>query len=115
MLNYVFSSWIAFFMFGMFNAAFVMAWVTMSISAIGVMIPTPGGIGSYHTITKAILAGLYQLSVSAAIAYALVSHAISYTLAVLLAIVYFFLFRKRYGTPRDMHLFTNDEATSSEQ
>ncbi len=68
---------------------FYMAWVVMSIGAIGVMIPTPGGIGSYHTITKSILVLLYGIDPVKALAYATLTHAISFIIQIILAVAAF--------------------------
>lgn len=100
MLNYGFTSYLGFYMVGMdkiMNCSFSMAWIVMSISAIGVMIPTPGGIGSYHTITKAVLVMLYAAEAYSGILYAFLTHAISYVASILIGLAYFFSFRKRYG------------------
>ncbi|MBN1300979.1 MAG: flippase-like domain-containing protein [Melioribacteraceae bacterium] len=80
MLIYGFTSYIAFFMLRMNEIAdvnFSMAWVVMTISAFGIIIPTPGGTGSYHLIVKTVLVSLYGFSEEIGIAYALVTHAIS--------------------------------------
>jgi len=37
-----------------------MAWIVMTISAFGVIIPTPGATGSYHLIVISVLVGLYN-------------------------------------------------------
>jgi uncharacterized protein (TIRG00374 family) len=95
MLNYALSSLIGFQMLNLPINDFSGAWIFMSISAIGVMIPTPGGIGSYHTITKAALTTLFKIPTPVAVAYAVVSHGISYLLTTIISILYFFLFRKR--------------------
>ncbi len=73
MLNYGLNTYLGFYMLGMQNGSISdlgMAWVTMSISAIGVMIPTPGGLGSYHSITKAVLQKLYGFGETISISYA---------------------------------------------
>lgn len=103
MLNYAFTSYLGFYMVGMekvFTADFAAAWVVMSISAIGVMIPTPGGIGSYHTITKAVLVMLYGAGTYISVLYAFLTHAISYAASIILGLGYFFVFRKRFGALR---------------
>ena len=110
-LNYALTSLIGFYMIGIQNimpATFAMAWITMSISSIGVLIPTPGGIGSYHTITKAILVTLFGISTYVSIAYAVLSHGISYVLSIIFAVIYFFAFRKRYGKIENNSLFNED-------
>jgi uncharacterized protein (TIRG00374 family) len=111
MLNYALSTYIGFMMVGMLNISFPMAWVTMSISAIGVMIPTPGGIGSYHTITRSILTNLYSYSGNISVTYAFLSHAVGYLGNIIIAIVYIFAFRKRFGDIDFSSLLRNERDT----
>lgn len=47
----------------------------MSIGSLGIVAPVPGGIGTYHFITKAILVELYDVLPTAAASYATLSHA----------------------------------------
>lgn len=109
MLNYALSTYIGFMMIGMINISFPMAWVTMSISAIGVMIPTPGGLGSYHTITRSILSNVYSYSTYISITYAFLSHAVGYLGNTIIAIIYIFAFRKRFGDIDFSSLLRNEK------
>lgn len=104
MLNYAFNSFVGFYIVGIqysITVTFAMAWVTMSISSVGMIIPTPGGIGSYHAITQMILVTLFHLGKVVSTAYAVISHGISYMLSIFFAVLYFFLFRKKYGASLD--------------
>jgi hypothetical protein len=78
------------------NVDFASAWIIMSLSSIGVMIPTPGGIGSYHTITKSVLVSLFGFSIAISAAYAILTHGISYIVHIIMAVFFFFLFKKRF-------------------
>lgn len=80
MLLYGFNSYIGFFALGMEDQPinFGMAWIVMSISSIGVMIPTPGGTGSYHTIAKSVLVLLFGFADTISLAYAFLMHIVSY-------------------------------------
>ena len=112
MLNYALSTLIGFYMLGIpseFVVNYGVAWVTMSISAIGVMIPTPGGLGSYHTITKSVLHDMYNLSNSYGISYALVTHGIGYFFNILIAAGYLIAFRKKYGGLKLTKMFSEAE------
>ncbi|MDP6041301.1 MAG: lysylphosphatidylglycerol synthase domain-containing protein, partial [Candidatus Latescibacteria bacterium] len=60
------------------------ALVVMTIATIGVILPTPGGTGTYHLFCRQALVQLYGVPVSEAMAFATVAHA--------LAIVAFLLF-----------------------
>ncbi len=72
--------------------SFKIGWVVMSISAIGVVIPTPGNTGSYHTLAKSTLVYVYGFDEAISAAYAFSTHIISYFLMIFSAlIIYFFL------------------------
>ncbi|MFP4227556.1 MAG: lysylphosphatidylglycerol synthase transmembrane domain-containing protein [Salinivenus sp.] len=50
------------------------AWALMAIGALGLLVPTPGGIGSYHYITEQALVHLYDVPSEAALTYAVLAH-----------------------------------------
>jgi uncharacterized membrane protein YbhN (UPF0104 family) len=75
--------------------SFTMGWVLMSISSIGVIIPTPGSTGSYHTLAKSTLVLLYGFGETISAAYAFLTHIISYFLFILTALVIYFLFNNK--------------------
>lgn len=80
---YALNSYFGFFMLDMQtygNVDFAMAWVFMTISAYGVIIPTPGGTGSYHIISIFVLTQLYNFEYELSAAYALLTHFISYVI-----------------------------------
>ena len=68
-----------------------MGWVLMTIAAFGIVLPTPGGTGSYHIITKLTLVGLYGFSENISLAYAFLTHIIAYVLFVASTIMVVFL------------------------
>ncbi len=70
---------------------FAMAWVVSALCSFGVIIPTPGGTGSYHAISIFILVELYSFGKEAAAAYAILTHFISYIVFIGLAL-FFFIF-----------------------
>lgn len=72
-----------------------MGWVLMSISSIGVIIPTPGSTGSYHTLAKSTLVLLYGFGETVSAAYAFLTHIISYILFILTSVIIYFLFYKK--------------------
>ncbi len=82
------------------------AWILLSISSISMMIPTPGGIGAYHAITKSVLVLLFGFQGSHAIAYATLNHGVSYILHILVTIGFFIYFRNRYEGFRVSSLLT---------
>lgn len=81
LLLYALNTYVGFYMLDMDKLAdvnFAMAWVVMTISSYGVMLPTPGGTGSYHIITIFVLSQLYNFNNEVSAAYALLTHFISY-------------------------------------
>ena len=99
MLVYALNSYLGFFTLGMQNMGipvnFKLAWVLMSISAIGAVIPTPGGTGSYHTLAKSVLV-FFGFGLNISLAYAFLTHIISFFLIIFLALVSFFLLNKQH-------------------
>ena len=78
---YALNSYVGFYMIGMEklnHIDFSMAWVFMAITAFSVLIPTPGGTGSYHLISIFVLSQLYNFSYEVSAAYAILSHFIQY-------------------------------------
>jgi glycosyltransferase 2 family protein len=99
MLLYALSSYIGFFTIGMEKihpVNFSMAWVLMSISAIGVVIPTPGATGSYHALAKSTLVLLFGFGESISLAYAILTHIISYLLFIITSLLFFFIINRQH-------------------
>lgn len=74
---YGFMAWLPFILLGQhveFGIGPVAAWGLMLIGAFGVIIPSPGGIGTYHFITIQSLALLFSMPQSEAATYALLTH-----------------------------------------
>jgi len=95
---YAATSYVGLLMLNMQNikpVSFTMGWVLMSISSIGVIIPTPGSTGSYHTLAKSTLVLLYGFGETISAAYAFLTHIISYFLFILTALVIYFLFNNK--------------------
>ena len=99
MMVYALNAYIGFLTLGMQNiqhVSYSMAWVLMSISAIGVVIPTPGAIGSYEALTKAALVLLFGFGESISLAYAILTHVLSYFLFIFTALFFFFVLNKQH-------------------
>ena len=64
-------------------AFFVLTWAIL-----GLFIPTPGGVGGYHTAVAYSLVGFYGVSKNTAAAFALVSHALSFVPITLVGLVF---------------------------
>jgi len=96
---YALGSYIGFFIIGLQDIKEVnyqMGWIVMSISAIGIVIPTPGGTGSYHTLAKSTLVLLFGFGEAVSLAYAFITHIISYFFAIFLSIIIFFMLNKQH-------------------
>ncbi|HSD64190.1 MAG TPA: lysylphosphatidylglycerol synthase transmembrane domain-containing protein [Ignavibacteriaceae bacterium] len=94
MLLYALNAYVGMIMIGLPNINFATAWVVMSISAIGVVIPTPGGTGSYHALAKSALVLLYGYGEVISLAYAFLTHIISYFLFIISALIIFFVLNR---------------------
>ncbi|OIP55376.1 MAG: hypothetical protein AUK34_13385 [Ignavibacteria bacterium CG2_30_36_16] len=99
MLVYAFNAYLGFFIIGMqdvYQVNYKMAWVLMSISAIGIAIPTPGGTGSYHTLAKSALVLLFGFGEEISLAYAFVTHIVNYILCIVSALLIFFVLNRQH-------------------
>ena len=97
MMIYALNAYVGFYILGMQNirhVTYAMAWVLMSISAIGVVIPTPGAIGSYEALSKAALVLLFGFGESISLAYAIITHLVSYFLFIFSGLLSFFLLNR---------------------
>lgn len=75
---YLLMAHLPFVMLGMtdaFGLTLLDSWAIMLLGAIGMSIPSPGGVGSYHYITIQTLVHLYGVDADAAATYAVLSHA----------------------------------------
>lgn len=99
MMLYAFASYIGFFTVGMNYikpVTYEMAWVLMSISGIGVLIPTPNGTGSYHTLIKTALVLLFGFSEVMGLSYAFITHFISYVVFIFAGLISFLVLNKQH-------------------
>jgi hypothetical protein len=90
MILYGFTGYLGFFVLNLhevYNVTFSMAWVVMTLSAFGIVIPTPGGTGSYHFIAISSLVTLYGFTEEYASAYALFNHTTASVVFIFLTIV----------------------------
>jgi glycosyltransferase 2 family protein len=78
------------------NVTFAMGWIVMSISSIGVVIPTPGATGSYHALAKSTLVLLFGFGETISAAYAFLTHIISYFLFIIVALIMYFVLNKQH-------------------
>lgn len=60
---------------GTYGLGLLDAWALMTVGAVGMALPSPGGTGSYHWVTVQTLVLLFGVATATAAAYALLSHA----------------------------------------
>ncbi len=99
MIVYAGNAYVGFYILGMENSgetSFSVAWILMSISAIGVVIPTPGATGSYHLLTTKVLVLLFGFSQEISAAYAVITHAISYVIFISTSVISFFVLNSNH-------------------
>jgi uncharacterized protein (TIRG00374 family) len=97
---YALNTYVGFYMLGMEKMGdvnFAMSWVFMAISAYGVLIPTPGGTGSYHIISIFVLSELYNFGAEISAAYAILSHFIQYIVFILSTFLFVYYINKKRG------------------
>lgn len=96
--TYAFGSYAGMLMLDMQNIqpiTFGMGWIIMSISSIGVIIPTPGSTGSYHTLAKSTLVLIFGFGETISVAYAFLTHIIGYILFIVIALIMYFVVNKQ--------------------
>lgn len=97
MCVYAYTSYLGFYVLGMQNIkdiSFAMAWIVMSISAFGVVIPTPGSTGSYHAFVMAVLIQILAFNNEISGAYALFTHLVSYFSFILSTLFFVFIINR---------------------
>jgi len=99
LLVYGFTAFLGFYILEMqeiMRVNYTMGWVLMSISAIGVVIPTPGATGSYHALAKSTLVLLFGFGETVSAAYAFLTHIIAYFIFIFSALIMFFILNKHH-------------------
>ncbi len=95
---YGLTAWLPFALFGTaapYAISLSDAWCIMLIGALGMVVPTPGGAGSYHYVTVQALTLLYGLSQVDAQVYAVFSHGAQLVLYTLVGAVCFVVLVRR--------------------
>ena len=93
---YILMTYVALFAFGLGSLGPRAAVVLLTISSIGVAIPTPGSTGSYHAFTSQALIRLYAVDPSVALGFATVTHAVGFIGVTLVGAYYFIRDRMAY-------------------
>jgi uncharacterized protein (TIRG00374 family) len=68
---------------------FLAALVILAISTIGLVLPTPGGIGAYHYFVILTLLRIYKVPNEVAVGYAVITHATAYFSVTIVGLIYF--------------------------
>ena len=100
-MGYMLITWLSFAAFGFheapWNLGLEAALVVMAISSVGVVVPSPGGIGSYHFFYGNSLIRLFATPAAAAMACATVVHAVSNLTYFVIGAPALYLQRRRHG------------------
>ena len=75
-------------MAGLYDLGLIDGWSLMLIGALGLVVPSPGGLGSYHYVTILALVHLYSVPEAPAATYAVLTHAAQLVMYTLLGAVF---------------------------
>jgi uncharacterized protein (TIRG00374 family) len=92
-VSYIVLLYIPFFIYGFpeqNNLNFGSAAVLQVASGLAFALPTPSGIGSYHSFTSFVLTRLYSVDAMQALSYAVYTHAVGFLTTTVLGLYYFF-------------------------
>ena len=116
---YALMLYLPFFAFRMdeqYSLNFVAAVVTMVISAIGFIIPSPGATGSYHWIARETLVRLFGVDVEVALSYATVTHLLGFVSVTIVGLLYFLRDNLKFSEAiRDSEVGTTEVALVPEE
>lgn len=74
-----------------YDIVFIDAWSIMILGAIGIAIPSPGGTGSYHYITKLALVSLFLVDDATALTYAVLAHGVHLVIYIATGVIALFI------------------------
>lgn len=114
-LCYLLAAYIPFLMFGLteiYDISLLDAWSIMLLGAIGVAIPSPGGVGSFHYITIQTLVLLYGVDQASAAAYAVFVHGGQLVLYVIVGALCLLLQGSSFGALRSATQVAQAQSTS---
>jgi uncharacterized protein (TIRG00374 family) len=93
---YALGAYIGLFMLNMqeiMSVNFTHGWIIMSITTLGVLIPTPGSTGGYHAFCKSVLTMILGFAVEISLAYALLTHFLSTVPFLFVSVILFFVYQ----------------------
>lgn len=83
-----FGFWIALLGFGFSEVPFHHTFFLLAVVALGVVVPTPAGTGTYHAAVIVVASGLWGLSYNDVVSYAITNHLITFVPVVIFGIYY---------------------------
>ncbi len=99
---YIIPMWMTFYAFGFESSLhldFGDATFLFIIGTIAFIIPTPGGVGLFHTLVTGAMIKLYRMDGAEALAYATITHGVGYLVTLLVGGVYFIIENKGHHLP----------------
>lgn len=90
--TYIVTSLLPFYAFGfveLYGFGWEQAFVITVIGAVGVALPSPGGVGTYHYMVQTGLVVLYSVPVVSALSYATISHFVNILCLIVISILLF--------------------------
>lgn len=93
-ISYIVLLYIPFFIYGFpeyNNLNFGSAAVLQVASGLAFALPTPSGIGSYHSFTSFVLTQMFSIDAIQALSYAVYTHAVGFLTTTILGLYYFFV------------------------
>jgi len=105
-IGYILMVYIPFWMFNLqltYNLNILDAIAIMTIASIGIVLPSPGGVGTYHYFVKQALLFLSAVPAAIGLAFGLVTHAVMMISVVIITLVMLFIDRK--GGPGLINIF----------
>jgi len=99
---YIFAGYFPLFAFEIERekVGFFTALVIFVVSTVGFIVPTPGGVGSYHSFITGALVGLYGIKHEVALGYAVLTHGVGYLTNGLIGV--YFALRKHIKLTREI-------------
>ena len=91
---YTFMAYLPLVMLGMhtsYNLDMTAGWSLMVFGAMGMAVPSQGGIGSFHIVTKLALVNLYMVDEGPAFTYAILTHGLPMILYIIVGVLAFFV------------------------
>ncbi|MFA8342021.1 MAG: lysylphosphatidylglycerol synthase transmembrane domain-containing protein [Rhodothermaceae bacterium] len=108
MFLYGFNCYVGLYMLNMdllHDVSLTIGWTVMTISALGIVAPTPGGTGSYHYLSRLSL-GLFGFSENVAVAYAVLTHIISSVLFIISTVFFVNFVNRRKEKSKRVNFFS---------